>query len=1003
MKKFIYPLLCLFITITSGAQQNSNIWTKLSTNKANVVEQKVLRKTEPLNALYYTLDINKLKTDLGFYSKKTTNKNAAHSVSFPNSSGGFDTFNINESSILEANYQAKHPELRTYLGFNTANPSSTITLSITPTGLYAMIMSSQNGTQFIDPYTKNNQYIVYKKSDLPTLKKAFECLVSDNLTLAKQTNANLASKKSTDSKLRTFKLALASTIEYSEFHWREAGLAPGDSDTDKKSAVLAAMVTTMNRVNMIYQRDLAIKMILVDNEDIIFIDSDDFTNNNANRLIDESQTVIDNAIGNSNYDVGHTFSTGAGGLASLNSPCSRDRKAQGVTGLANPIGDPYDVDFVAHEFGHQFGAPHTFNGNAGNCSGNNRASSNAYEVGSGTTIMGYAGICGAQNVQLNSDAYFHQKSIQMILDNVTSGISTCGAETTLANSTPVADAGPDYTIPISTPFRLAGSSSDPDGTDSHSYTWEQYDLGPAGVPLEVNDLGPLTRSFEGTTNPVRSIPRYSDYLETGGSTTWEKLPAVNRTMTFALTVRDNDVAGPNGGGQTDVDFMTINVNSTDAFTVVNPSSWAQGNTENIEWNVGQTADVNTINCQLVNIKLSLDSGLTFPIDVATNVPNNGLFTYAVPSIPDTNTARILIEAADNIFYDISDFDFSISDVPDFFITNEILSPISCGETEVKYTFDYSNVNGFSENIVFSASNIPNNASTNFSPANRATPGPVTLTISNLQGVQQGNYKIIITGSSTASTKTKEKEIDFAFFNDICPSSGNTRFETSTTNVKFNTISNATDKTGYSDFKQISTDVNRNTTYPLTINVNSDGNFAVTSVVWIDWNQDCDFDDDGERYELGIGDNVSDGQTSLSPLDLIIPSDALIGSTVMRVTTKFTNDGAPRACENDFDGEVEDYTINVQDSTLSVETFESGNLNVFPNPSKGRFEISLKGPLEGDVKLEVYNISGRLITQKTYTTAGDFKKLINLESLSAGLYILKISDNVRSANQKLVIK
>lgn len=969
MKHFIYTLIFSLLSITLAAQNNQNMWAKLSKKEAsNGV--KVLRKTEPSNSFYFALDLNKLKNTLNLQSKTANNKNASHTISFPNSDGGFDTFKVNESSILDPTYQAKHPDLRTYMGYNIKNPSSIISFSITPNGLHAMTLSSKKGTQFIDPYTKNNSYIVYNKGNLPALKKEFQCFMPNNLTLEKRTSYN--SKRLTnanDSKLRTFRLAIASTIEYSEFHWQAAGLGVNASEANKKAAVLAAMVTTMTRVNTIFQRDLAIKMILVDNSSIIFIDTDNFTNDESSALINESQSEIDANIGNANYDIGHTFSTGGGGLASLNSPCSTTRKARGITGLSNPVGDAYDIDFVAHELGHQFGAPHTFNGNTSNCEGGNREASNAYEVGSGTTIMAYAGICTPQNVQQQSDAYFHQKSIQMIWDNITTGTSTCGTETALTNNAPTANAGPDYTIPISTPFKLTGTSTDPDGIDGHTYTWEQYDLGPSGIPEETNAQGPLVRSFEGTTNPVRNIPQFIDYLATGGSTTWEKLPAVNRIMTFALTVRDNDVIGANGGGQTAVDFMTINVNSTAPFTVVNPISWAQGSTQNIEWNVGQTANSNTINCQFVNIKLSTDGGFTFPTTVATNVPNNGLFAYTVPSFPNATNARILIEAADNIFYDISDFNFSISNTPDFFIVNETLNPITCGDSEVTYSFDFNAVNGFSEDIVFNASNIPGNGTASFSPANLNATGNVTLTLSNLDGVVPNNYNITITGSSTVSSKTKDKVLILPFFNSTCVSEGNSEFQTSTTSVVFNTISNTTGKTAYSNFKTISTDTNRNLDYNLSVRVNTDGDFTTNTIAWIDWNQDCDFDDDGEMYNLGTASNTDNSLTSLSPLKIIIPNNAILGNTTMRISTKFDGDGVPTACESGFDGEVEDYGINVFElDTNFNSSITSVLFNTINQDSEKISEYQDFTSVITDVNRDsTYDLSTSVTTRSDFTT------------------------------------
>ena len=1005
MKNNLCLLLFSFILTTLSAQNNQDIWAKVSKKDA-AVEKKMLRKTEPSKSVYYQLDINKLKSTLNRVSKSASkDKNPNQIIQFPNSEGGFDNFRIQESSILEPDYQEKHPEFRTYIGQNTKTPSSIISFSITPQGLHAMTLSSKTGTQFIDPYAQNNTYIVYDKGDLPALKKEFRCYVPDDAIAPKATSKNSNFKRNADdSKLRTFRLALASTIEYSQFHWQAAGLTAGDTEADRKVAVLAAMLVTMNRVNTIFQRDLAIKMVLVDNTDIIFITTDNFTNNDSDLLIDESQIEIDNAILTANYDIGHTFSTGGGGLASLNSPCIDNRKASGITGLASPVGDAYDIDFVAHEMGHQFGAPHTFNGDAGNCAGDNRTANNAYEPGSGTTIMAYAGICTPQNVQFQSDAYFHQKSIQMIWDNITTGLSTCGSEITLTNAPPEAIAGPDYTIPISTAYKLVGSSTDPDGIAGHTYTWEQYDLGSAGLPQEDNTTGPLVRSFEGTTNPVRNIPRFADYVATSGSTTWEKLPSVNRTMTFALTVRDNDVVGANGGGQTAVDLVDIVVNSTDPFAVVNPVSWAQGSPQTIEWVVGQSADVATINCQIVSIKLSTDGGLTFPTTITSNTPNDGSFSYTVPAMGNTTDARILIEAVDNIFYDVSDFNFSISSLPDFFIANETLTPITCKGTTAVYDFDYVAANGFSDNTIFSASGIPGSSAVAFSPTSRSTSGPVTMTISNLDGVAQNNYNITITGTVTFPAKTKSKTIDFPFFNGLCTSEANIEYDTSTTLVQFNTINQSSSKlSGYTDYSASPTDVNRDGAYDLSVNVNTDGGFTTNTTAWIDWNQNCEFDV-GEEYVIGDAFNLDNAPIVGTPISITIPNDAVLGSTTMRITTKYEGDFGgefPTSCENGFDGEVEDYALNIM-PTLSVERFGFDNFAVYPNPNKGEFTIKLNTALSSKVKIEIYDIRGRAIYNHIYNDGGDFEKTLNLKNVQSGMYILNASDGLRLSTRKIII-
>ena len=317
-------------------------------------------------------------------------------------------------------------------------------------------------------------------------------------------------------------------------------------------------------------------------------------------------------------------------------PCLAGSKARGVTGLPAPVGDVFDYEYVAHEMGHQYGSPHTWNGNEGGCAPGQRSSLDAYEPGSGSTIMGYAGLCGSQNVQGFTDVYFHQRSLQRIWTNVTAGNSTCANQTATGNSAPTAEAGPNYTIPRGTPFKLTGSSTDADGTSTHTFTWEQYDLGPAGAPAENNTSGPMVRSIEGTDNPTRFIPNLPDLMDSNGSTDWEKLPGLARDLDFQLTVRDNDPRG----GQTATDNMTVSASAgAGPFLVTSQTGttivWTPGETETITWNVAGTTGggVNTAN---VNILLSTDEGQTFDTVLASNVPNDGSHDITVPDVSAMN-------------------------------------------------------------------------------------------------------------------------------------------------------------------------------------------------------------------------------------------------------------------------------------------------------------------------------------------------------------------------------
>ncbi|WP_282030130.1 reprolysin-like metallopeptidase [Winogradskyella eximia] len=639
----IATIVIAFVSLSATSQNSNELWTSVSGFKAKQSEQ-VLRKIELKTEKFFQLNLEGLKNALLNVGDRENQGNTV--ISFPNSEGKLNKFRVFEASIMEPELQAEFPDMRTYAGQGIDNPTEIIRFSITPKGLHAMFLGTSNGTQFIDPFsTTGNIYTVYAKKNLEARNFDFECGVIDGLeTLDRSFEDTTQARNANDGMLRNYRLAVACTGEYAAFH---GGTTSG---------ALAAIVVTINRVNSIYERDLSITMTLVaNNTSIIYTNAstDPFNNDNTGTLINQSQNQINATIGSSNYDVGHTFSTGAGGLAGLGVTCSNNSKASGVTGIAQPIGDSFDIDYVAHELGHQFGAPHTFNGTVGSCSGGNRSASNAYEPGSGSTIMAYAGICGSDNIQIGSDAYFHQNSINRIWSHVTSTGSCPINRTATGNNEPIADAGSNYTIPQGTPYKLDGSNStDVDGTASLTYTWEQYDLGAAGLPTEFTSTGPLVRSFEGTADPIRYVPRLSDIFSNGGtSTTWEKLAIVNRNINFKLTVRDNDASG----GQTDDDQMTATVTTAAGpFTVTSQNvpgqSWIVGSTETVTWNVAGTTG-NGVNEANVNILLTTDGGATF-LTLASNTPNDGSHNIIVPNVSSSN-CRIMVEAANGIFFNVN--------------------------------------------------------------------------------------------------------------------------------------------------------------------------------------------------------------------------------------------------------------------------------------------------------------------------------------------------------------
>ena len=595
-------------------------------------------------------------------------------IPLPGPDGGLVWFRVVEVSVMAPALQARYPQIRTYLGEGRDVPGASARISLTPAGFAAMAFLP-SGTIGVDPYGTDalgvadpDHYLAYYRRDaLPTdaylAARAEEIVETTGAGDAGQRPAFTGNGQT----LRIYRLALAATGEYTAFHSARAGNPPNKADG------LAAQVVAMNRVNGVYERDLAIRMQLVANNDtLVYIDpaTDPYTNGGGTTLLAQNQANLDQIIGSANYDIGHVFETGGGGVAGLGVVCASGQKARGETGLSSPINDFFYIDYVAHEMGHQFRGNHTFNGSLGACAGGNRNGSTAVEPGSGSTIMAYAGICSTDNLQNRSDAYFHTTSLQEIVAFVTTGGgSTCGTTAPIQNDIPVPQVEAGFVLPVGTPFRLVGGARDTSSTQL-TYNWEEVDLGPAGPPARngIPAGPPFFRSFTPTADSVRYFPRLDRILAGLTPVVGEALPTDARTMILRFTARDNR-AGGGAFGDTTVS-VRIDVGA-------GPFAATFGNTPGTEiltastftvtWDVANTAvngpdgmpDADFVDVENVEILFSDNGGTTFDYVLAASTPNDGSAEVTMPNI-ETLQGRFLIRAIGNAFFDVNDRNINLT-------------------------------------------------------------------------------------------------------------------------------------------------------------------------------------------------------------------------------------------------------------------------------------------------------------------------------------------------------
>lgn len=950
--------------------QTDRLWSETSRKSTTEIFENKLTINNPK---IYSLDINGLKNALAKAPKRlAAGEKSEIIISFPNSEGKMENFKVRENSNFDPQLAAKYPDIKSYIGEGLGDSGSTVYFSVSPLGLSSMEIYGDKSAVFIEPYSKDlSTYVVYKKSDKKDDLSKFECTVIDVAQKGVANTTNLVARPNADdAKLRTFRLALSCTGEYATYFG------------GTKANALAAMNNTMTRVNGVFEKDFAARMVLIANNDsVIYTNASTDPYSPASSLSNwnsQLQSTLTSVIGEANYDVGHLFgaSGGGGNAGCIGCVCTNGSKGSGYTSPADaiPSGDNFDIDYVAHELGHQFGGNHTF-------SMNNEGTGANMEPGSGSTIMGYAGIT-SQDIQPHSDAFFHAISIQQITNNIKA--KTCPTSTSTGNSIPTANAGLDYTIPKGTPFMLTGSGTDANG-DSLTYIWEQMDnasssqTGASSAASATKATGPTFRSWTPQTTPVRYFPRMASVLAgatttAGSEITVEALSNVARTYNFRFTVRDNRA----GGSGNNSDDAVITVNGTAGPFSVSSQNTATtvtgGTSQTVTWNVAGTT-ANGVNAANVDILWSTDGGNTWTTLLA-GTPNDGTQAVTIPNT-STTTGRIMVKGSNHIFFDVNNANITVNAGSGTSDTTAPTAPTlaASGTTSTSTNLSWSgatdNVGVTGYDIYQGTSLIGSTASTSYTVSSLSPSTTYSFTVRAKDAA--GNASV---SSNTVSVTTLAGTAV-----SYCSASANNTADERIGNVTFGSINNtSTGTAGYENFTSVSTNVTRGSAYSLSITpVWTSTKYNEAYAVYIDYNRDGDFADSGELAWSKTGSTTSPVTGSIT-----IPSTATVGTTRMRVMMQYSS-VPTSSCGTYTYGQVEDYTLNIVSSGRGniLDTKDMiTDIRVYPNPAKDILNIS--NTTNEDYK--IFDMGGKLIN------SGKLERgAVNVSGLIKGAYMIQIGE------------
>ncbi len=988
-------------------------WTPTSLKKADInkrgTEFSVNQSGVRSNG-YYKLDLNLLRSQLS--NAQEMGPNAIPVViSLPTMSGKIERFNVYSFPVVVKELADKY-ELGSYVGTSVDDPTKYLRFSLAPNDFQSMIIGNDQ-YEFIEPTSSDRSvYAVHPKTrknaggflcstdESPVSQKQIDALLKKGKSFSNQ-STDFA--KSSDKKYRTMRLAMSVTGEYTQYFMTQANVPATATDDQKRAPALAAINATMTRVNGVFEKDFALHLNLQSYPSIIYITAATDPYSNAGQGVagawnQELQTVLTNNVGNANYDIGHLFgrSGGGGNAGCIGCVCINPTtavplgKGSGFTSPANavPQGDSFDIDYVAHEMGHQLGGNHTFSMSL-------EGSGVNMEPGSGSTIMGYAGITGPDtDVQANSDPYFHIASIDQIQENLME--KTCDVESPINNNPPVIANLPTYNIPKGTAFVLTASATDAEN-DPMTYTWEEVD--DALVTTDRFNLGNTTsgatfRSLPPSTSPTRYFPRLTSVLNgilNNTGNTWEAVSTRARTTNFAVTVRDNNTNLTQQ--QSDFKIQTIVVGDNGPFRLAN--QYADVNTPTpIQWIVANT-NAAPYNVTDVKIDYTTNNGTSWTV-LSNLTPNDGSENFTFPSSLNGQTIKVRISSIGNVFYAVGPVTIGpLSACSSAAPTNVVVSNITTSTASVSW-MSYT---GATYKVRYRKT-----GTSVWTEADTTVP---SINISNL--IDNTTYEVQVALVCGNVIGTYSNSLNFStpalVYCSANSSSANYEYIANVTLSNVNNPSGNSTYTNYTTSTALQINLTKGTTYPMSVTVgNPDVADYDAVAAFIDFNKDGVFSDSEKVLNYPV--TLTPPSTVVTS-NVTIPSNAVEGQPLrMRVVAFYVGAGpnvgaslpADFACGENFNfGEVEDYNVVITGNQLATNDIANpkDGVQIYPNPVSDILNIT---KVSDKAAFKIYSGAGQLVRQGNINNGQ-----INVSELIRGGYVITIEEKGKEAFTSKFIK